>query len=77
LGVRAVAPEPSQAAPPGAAHPTQPSRSPPGAIPPLPDDKKYHVFLTHDWGQDEKGEDNHAYVSRINDALKAEGFETW
>jgi hypothetical protein len=36
---------------------------------------KYHVFLTHDWG--EEGE-NHSRVSRINDILKSKyGLTTW
>ena len=38
---------------------------------------RYHVFLTHDWGKDEHGRDNHARVSEINDALKERGFVTW
>ncbi|EQC26587.1 hypothetical protein SDRG_15527 [Saprolegnia diclina VS20] len=37
----------------------------------------YHVFLTHDWGTDEAGRDNHARVSKINDVLKANGLVTW
>jgi hypothetical protein len=36
---------------------------------------KYHVFLTHDWG--EEGE-NHLRVSRINDILQSKyGLTTW
>eukprot|EP00605_Chrysophyceae_sp_TOSAG23-4_P000684 GSChrysophyteH1.ASY1.ANO1.768.1 assembled CDS len=35
------------------------------------------VFLTHDWGSDEQGRDNHARVSKINSALKARGLKTW
>ena len=29
------------------------------------------VFLTHDWGKDELGRDNHARVSKINTALQS------
>ncbi|OQR87763.1 NHL repeat containing protein [Achlya hypogyna] len=38
---------------------------------------KYHVFLSHDWGTDEAGRDNHTRVSIVNDALKAKGIVTW
>lgn len=34
------------------------------------------VFLTHDWGC-ELGVDNHARVSKVNDALKNLGLKTW
>eukprot|EP01031_Cornospumella_fuschlensis_P014535 gene14535-17750_t len=34
-------------------------------------------FLTHDWGKDELGRDNHARVGRLNGLLKARGFRTW
>ncbi|EQC26588.1 hypothetical protein SDRG_15528 [Saprolegnia diclina VS20] len=37
----------------------------------------YHVFLTHDWGIDEAGRDNHERVSRINNVLKANDIVTW
>jgi hypothetical protein len=33
----------------------------------------YHAFLTHDWGADELGRDNHGRVARVNSALKAVG----
>lgn len=39
--------------------------------------KRTHVFLTHDWGKDEQGRDNHARVSKVNDWLKANGVITW
>jgi hypothetical protein len=36
---------------------------------------KYHVFLTHDWGEEGK---NHRRVSRVNDILKSKyGLTTW
>lgn len=37
----------------------------------------YAAFLTHDWGTDELGRDNHRRVSTINEALKAVGLKTW
>jgi CRP-like cAMP-binding protein len=39
--------------------------------------KAFHAFLTHDWGVDGSGRNNHARVSRINDMLKARGIVTW
>ena len=38
---------------------------------------QFDVFLSHDWGVDEKNRDNHKRVSLINDILKARGFRTW
>ena len=38
---------------------------------------KYDCFLTHDWGTDEAGRDNHQRVSRINKALQQAGLTTW
>ena len=35
------------------------------------------IFLTHDWGTDEQGRNNHERVSFINDVLKKEGYITW
>ena len=35
------------------------------------------VFLTHDWGTDELGRNNHDRVSAVNDALKQLGYKTW
>ena len=35
------------------------------------------MFLSHDWGTDEQGRDNHDRVSVINDALKHLGYKTW
>ena len=37
----------------------------------------YDCFLTHDWGEDEAGRDNHARVARVCAALKAEGLRPW
>jgi hypothetical protein len=36
-----------------------------------------HVFLTHNWSNDEDGRNNHDRVSRINKALQRRGFITW
>ena len=35
------------------------------------------VFLSHDWGPDESGRNNHERVSKLNEALKCEGIKTW
>ena len=35
------------------------------------------VFLSHNWGKDEYGRDNHQRVSSINEKLKAHGYKTW
>lgn len=35
------------------------------------------VFLSHNWGKDESGRDNHHRVSLINKELKALGYKTW
>jgi chemotaxis protein histidine kinase CheA len=40
-------------------------------------DKITHVFLTHNWSDDEDGRNNHSRVSRINKALQRRGFITW
>lgn len=45
--------------------------------PPLPLDKSFHVFLTHNWAEDVSGRSNHKRVSRVNHALKTLGFITW
>lgn len=39
--------------------------------------RKFHVFLTHDWGQDELGRANHERVQKVNALLTAAGFTTW
>ena len=36
-----------------------------------------HVFLSHNWGKDQLGRDNHERVSLINQALKNVGYKTW
>ena len=35
------------------------------------------VFLSHNWGNDEYGRNNHQRVSFINEELKARGYKTW
>ena len=35
------------------------------------------VFLSHNWGEDQFGRDNHARVSKINEELKKGGYQTW
>jgi chemotaxis protein histidine kinase CheA len=44
---------------------------------PLAAGKLTHVFLTHNWSDDEDGRNNHARVARINKALQRRGFITW
>ena len=39
--------------------------------------KQFDVFLTHDWGVDEKGRKNHDRVALVNTAIKELGFTTW
>jgi len=43
----------------------------------LPGKFETHVFLSHDWGKDANGRDNHARVGRINEGLRSRGFQTW
>ena len=35
------------------------------------------LFLSHNWGKDESGRDNHQRVSLINEELKEIGYKTW
>ena len=35
------------------------------------------VFISHNWGDDEQGRDNHARAGMLNELLKAEGMRTW
>lgn len=35
------------------------------------------VFLSHNWGEDDQGRDNHARVAFVNQELKAQGLSTW
>jgi len=44
---------------------------------PDPSSTKFDVFLSHNWGSDEEGRDNHARVGMINKALKERGLRTW
>ena len=41
------------------------------------EEKAYDAFLTHDWGDDENGRDNHERVGKINELLKEKGVVTW
>ncbi|EGD78986.1 hypothetical protein PTSG_11812 [Salpingoeca rosetta] len=38
---------------------------------------EFDVFLTHDWGVDGEGRNNHDRVAMVNTMLKAYGFNTW
>lgn len=38
---------------------------------------KTDVFLSHNWGDDELGRDNHDRVVKLNELLKAKGYSTW
>ena len=40
-------------------------------------DLHYDAFLSHDWGVDSEGRNNHARVSKINKALRDAGVRTW
>ena len=40
-------------------------------------DKKYDCFLTHDWGTDTLGRNNHARVILVNEGLKKKGVKAW
>ena len=35
------------------------------------------IFLSHNWGEDESGRDNHERVSLINKELQNMGYQTW
>ena len=35
------------------------------------------IFLTHDWGFDEEGRNNHDRVALVNTAMKEMGYSTW
>ena len=35
------------------------------------------VFLSHNWGEDESGRDNHQRVTIINNELKVRGYKPW
>ena len=76
-----VVPEPAAGAPSltqAASTPSQPAA--PHAMPTgptLPSDIKHHAFLTHDWGVDSEGRDNHARVVRVGRALERHGLRVW
>ena len=38
---------------------------------------QFDCFLTHDWGEDEGGRNNHARVARVCANLKKEGLRPW
>jgi hypothetical protein len=38
---------------------------------------RYDVFITHNWGVDEQGRNNHDRAKLINESLKAHGIVTW
>jgi len=77
-----VVPEPAEGAPSltqAASMPSQPAA--PHAMPTtgstLPSDMEHHAFLTHDWGKDAEGRDNHARVVRVGRALERHGLRVW
>ena len=41
------------------------------------DHRQIDVFISHNWGEDEQGRDNHARAGMLNELLKAEGLRTW
>ena len=43
----------------------------------LPCGRRYHVFLTHDWGKDEHGRNNHERVKLVNARLQQMGMKVW
>eukprot|EP00290_Baffinella_frigidus_P011452 CAMPEP_0180141772 /NCGR_PEP_ID=MMETSP0986-20121125/15136_1 /TAXON_ID=697907 /ORGANISM="non described non described, Strain CCMP2293" /LENGTH=466 /DNA_ID=CAMNT_0022084747 /DNA_START=199 /DNA_END=1595 /DNA_ORIENTATION=+ len=47
------------------------------APPRLPGTQEFQIFLTHDWGTDEHGRDNHARVKRVYHRLKELGVSAW
>lgn len=38
---------------------------------------KYDAFLSHNWGKDEEGRDNHARVVKASESLGAAGYAPW
>ena len=40
-------------------------------------ESQFDVFLTHNWGNDENGRNNHERVAMVNATLKSRGFKTW
>eukprot|EP00047_Mylnosiga_fluctuans_P011525 m.269235 g.269235 ORF g.269235 m.269235 type:complete len:254 (+) comp36764_c0_seq1:3-764(+) len=51
--------------------------APPVIPPPLPAGQRYHAFLSHAWGPDAHGRDNHGTVVAISEALERRGFAIW
>jgi len=39
--------------------------------------KKKQIFLSHAWGQDEEGRDNHQRVIQLANKLKSQGYTVW
>lgn len=39
--------------------------------------KKKQIFLSHAWGQDEEGRDNHQRVIQLANKLKSHGYTVW
>lgn len=39
--------------------------------------KPFDVFLSHNWGNDTYGRDNHARVERLREELESKGIKTW
>jgi len=44
---------------------------------PAKDSKPFDVFLSHNWGKDIEGRDNHARVKRLCEELESKGIKTW
>jgi len=44
---------------------------------PVKEGFEYHVFLTHEWGEDEQGRNNHGRVAKLNRYLQGRGLITW
>ncbi|KAJ1480460.1 hypothetical protein T484DRAFT_1901078 [Baffinella frigidus] len=47
------------------------------SAPRLPGAQEFQIFLTHDWGTDELGRDNHDRVKRVYNRLKELGVSPW
>ena len=35
------------------------------------------VFLSHNWGKDDEGRENHSRVRKLNEGLLSKGLKTW
>ncbi len=51
--------------------------SSPTIIPKSPTPYEFDVFLSHNWGKDDIGRDNHQRVNLIKQELNARGIKTW